>query len=77
VAYLAGVLLRQHENWGDCQIVRTRKLRIEAEGPVPFQLDGDLGGALPIDIELLPRRVTLLVPPAWKPDGELASPPAT
>jgi diacylglycerol kinase family enzyme len=65
MAYLAGVMLGQHESWADCQIVRTRKVRIEATGEVPYQLDGDLGGALPLDIEVLPRRVTLLVPPAW------------
>jgi diacylglycerol kinase family enzyme len=65
MAYLAGVLLGQHETWTDCQIYRTRKVRIAAESTVPYQLDGDLGGELPIDIEVLPRRVTLLVPAAW------------
>jgi diacylglycerol kinase family enzyme len=75
VAYLAGVLLGQHESWADCQIVRTRKLSITSESNVPYQLDGDLGGQLPLNIEVLPRRVTLLVPPAWaaaNPDELLA-----
>jgi diacylglycerol kinase family enzyme len=29
---------------------------------VPYQLDGDLGGFLPVEIEILPMRMTLLVP---------------
>jgi diacylglycerol kinase family enzyme len=66
MAYLAGVLLGQHESWTDCQIVRTRKVTIASDGEVPYQLDGDLGGSLPLTIEVLPRRVTLLVPPTWK-----------
>ncbi len=30
---------------------------------VPFQIDGDPGGTLPLVVELLPQRLTLLVPP--------------
>jgi diacylglycerol kinase family enzyme len=52
MAYLAGVFLGQHEGWTDCQIVRTRKVRIASTGTVPYQLDGDLGGELPLDIEI-------------------------
>jgi diacylglycerol kinase family enzyme len=29
---------------------------------VPYQLDGDPGGFLPLDIEVLPERLTLWVP---------------
>jgi diacylglycerol kinase family enzyme len=65
MAYLAGVLLGQHERWADCHIVRTRKVRIASTSEVSYQLDGDLGGTLPLEIEVLPRRVTLLVPPQW------------
>jgi diacylglycerol kinase family enzyme len=28
---------------------------------VPFQLDGDPGGYLPVDVRVLPRRLTLVV----------------
>ncbi|MEO8270243.1 MAG: hypothetical protein ABI557_11020, partial [Aureliella sp.] len=31
---------------------------------VPFQIDGDPGGELPLLVELLPKRLTLLVPPS-------------
>jgi diacylglycerol kinase family enzyme len=35
---------------------------------VPYQLDGDFGGRLPVEIDMLPRRVTLFVPEAWAMD---------
>jgi diacylglycerol kinase family enzyme len=40
-----------------------RRLRIEADVPVRYQLDGDPGGLLPLAIEVLPNRLTLLAPP--------------
>jgi diacylglycerol kinase (ATP) len=29
---------------------------------VPYQLDGDPGGLLPLDVQVLPGRLTLVVP---------------
>jgi diacylglycerol kinase family enzyme len=63
--YLGGVMLGQHEAMHDFVRVQTRRLRIEAASHVPYQLDGDPGGELPVDIEILPRRLTLLVSRAW------------
>lgn len=65
--YLSGILLGQHQNWSDCVQFRTRRLRIEptTDAAVPYQLDGDPGGFLPVEIELLPRRLTVLAPRAW------------
>jgi diacylglycerol kinase family enzyme len=59
--YLGGVMLGQHETMEDFTRVQTRRLRIEAAGPAPYQLDGDPGGELPVEISVLPRRLTLLV----------------
>ena len=36
--------------------------RITSNEPVPFQLDGDPGGELPLEIEIVPDRFTFLVP---------------
>jgi diacylglycerol kinase family enzyme len=63
--YLGGVLLGQHQSWTDCVTTRTRRLRIESSGEVPYQLDGDPGGFLPVEIDALPGRLTLLVPEAF------------
>ena len=63
--YLGGVITGQHQTMDDCITTQTRRLRIEADEPVPFQMDGDPGGYLPADIEILPKRLTLLVPEKW------------
>ena len=36
--------------------------RITSDEPVPFQLDGDPGGELPLEIEIVPNRFAFLVP---------------
>jgi diacylglycerol kinase family enzyme len=63
--YLAGVVTGQHRSWSDCVTLRTRRLRIEADVAVPYQLDGDPGGYLPVEIQAVPQRLTLLVPAEW------------
>jgi diacylglycerol kinase family enzyme len=63
--YLAGVLLGRHKAWSDCVSLRTRRLRIEADEPVPYQLDGDPGGYLPVEIHVLPERLSVLVSERW------------
>jgi diacylglycerol kinase family enzyme len=60
--YLGGVLAGIHPRWTDCTICRATRLRIEADQPVPFQLDGDAAGHLPLEIEVLPARLCVLVP---------------
>lgn len=59
--YLAGVMLGRHARFADCTMTQCRSLRIEADAPVPYQIDGDPGGWLPVDVEMLPARVTLVV----------------
>jgi diacylglycerol kinase family enzyme len=56
------VYLRQHRRLGDWTERKIRRLRIESDSPVPYQLDGDPGGMLPVEIETLPKRLTLIVP---------------
>jgi diacylglycerol kinase family enzyme len=65
--YLAGVLLGRHRTWRDCETFATTWLRCESDEPVPYQVDGDPAGELPVDIRVLPQRLTILVPPDWKP----------
>jgi diacylglycerol kinase family enzyme len=59
--YLSGVILGQHASWDDCVTVRASRIRIESDARVPFQLDGDPGGFLPVEIVVLPDHLTLLV----------------
>ena len=67
--YLGGVVLGQHQSWQDCATATTRRVRIESDEPVPYQLDGDPGGYLPLEIKILPERVTLLAPPKTRGRG--------
>jgi diacylglycerol kinase family enzyme len=65
LVYLSGVMLGQHEAMEDFSRVQTRGLTITASGPAPYQLDGDPGGELPVQIRVLPERLTLLVTRHW------------
>jgi diacylglycerol kinase (ATP) len=61
--YVTAVIRSRHERLADCTVRRVRRLRITSEEEVPYQLDGDPGGTLPVDIEMLPGRLTVIVPP--------------
>lgn len=63
--YLGGVVLGQHQSMDDFCLVRTRELTIESTAAVPYQIDGDPGGELPLTIRILPKRLTLLVTRPW------------
>jgi diacylglycerol kinase family enzyme len=61
--YLAGVQLGGwHRRWSDCGIRQARRIRITSDQPVAYQLDGDPAGWLPLEIEVLPGRLSLIVP---------------
>jgi diacylglycerol kinase family enzyme len=60
--YLTAVALHRHAMLADCCTARVRRVRVESIQPVPFQIDGDPGGVLPLEIEVLPGRMTLLGP---------------
>lgn len=62
--YMGAVLLGCHRALDDCTTRRVRRLRITSEAEVPYQLDGDPGGFLPVDVEVLPGRLALVVPAA-------------
>lgn len=63
--YLAGIIAGRHRDLEDFSHVRARSVRIEADQPVPYQLDGDPGGMLPVDISVEPARVRLVVSETW------------
>lgn len=69
--YLGFVLARQQQRLTDCKMASGCRLKLESDFPVPYQLDGDPGGVLPLEIEVLPERLTLVVPascPLLKPE---------
>ena len=62
VEYIAAIRLGLHRRLSDWSARRVRRLRITSDAEVQYQLDGDIGGVLPLDIEVLPGRMTLVVP---------------
>lgn len=56
------VLFRRHRSMPGFKLHRSNHLRIRSKHPqVAFQIDGDPGGILPVEIEVLPKHLTLLV----------------
>lgn len=65
VFYLASVLLRKHRHWCTTEFRKFRKMTVTCDDPnasVPFQLDGDPGGHLPLEIETVSDYLTVLIP---------------
>jgi diacylglycerol kinase family enzyme len=62
--YVGLVALGWHRNLSDYRAALVTRVHIESSDPVPYQLDGDPGGLLPLDIEILPERFTLMAPAA-------------
>jgi len=67
--YLVAICLRQHRGWGFSHFRQFDKIRIEADQRVPYQLDGDPGGVLPLEIEVIPKFLRLVVPEKWSPNS--------
>lgn len=63
--YLAAVVLGRQASLPDCTTLQLPRLRLESDRPVPYQVDGDPGGELPVDVEVVPRRLKVMVPEAW------------
>jgi diacylglycerol kinase family enzyme len=63
--YLWHVIWGSHLRLSDAKLSRSSKLRIEAAdgGDVAYQMDGDFGGLLPVDIDVLDGGLRLLVMP--------------
>ena len=53
-----------HRKLSDVRLGQGTKYRLTTSGEVPCQLDGDPAGKLPVEVEMLERRFTVLVPEA-------------
>jgi diacylglycerol kinase family enzyme len=63
--YLWHVMRKIHHTLPDTDLTRTSRFRLEptTSAEVAYQIDGDFGGILPVDVEVLPGQLRLLVPP--------------
>ena len=62
--YAAAAIVRQHLRLRDVELVGARTIvcTSEGQGPIHFELDGELVGRLPATFEVVPDALTLLVP---------------
>ncbi|NQU75566.1 MAG: NAD(+)/NADH kinase [Planctomycetes bacterium] len=63
VLHAGWTLLRRHPLKGDVIYHQFKRLLVESDSPVPSQVDGDVGPSTPLEVQVLPSRVRLLVPP--------------
>lgn len=47
---------------GSCELLRARRVVVRSREPVPYQIDGDVGGETPVEIEVSSQPYNLLVP---------------
>lgn len=47
---------------GECEMRRAKRIKVEADRPIPYQVDGDFRGYSPVEIEVTDRQVQLLTP---------------
>lgn len=53
-----------HIDHGAVRVLRGRTVRIEGDSPLPFHVDGDLAGTLPLHVTMIPAAVSVIVPAA-------------
>lgn len=66
IGHSARTLLSRHVEHPSVLYRRVRRVRVESDEQVPVQFDGDDAGFLPLEVEVEPRAVTLLVPPDFR-----------
>ena len=67
--YVAGIKTGHHLGSPDTIRFRARKIRVRSDQRVHFQVDGDYGGRLPIEIGIRPDAVQLLLPKSIPSSG--------
>ena len=63
--YLYKLIRGKHQALADTEFRQSATMHFEADVEVPFQVDGDPGGYLPLTVTTLPGRLPLIVPPNW------------
>jgi diacylglycerol kinase (ATP) len=76
LGYLMSVLWGSHLRHADITCHRTAQVRITADFPVPFQVDGDPGGELPSEFHVAPARLRVIVSPEWMAQKTALTPAA-
>ena len=63
LSHAINTIMRRHTGAGRAIYVRCRRAKIESDHSVNVEMDGDQAGTLPLEIEVLPRKLSVLLPP--------------
>jgi diacylglycerol kinase family enzyme len=72
--YLTAVAWGSHLKRGDVCFRTGVRVRIDAAEGCRYQLDGDPGGELPVEMQCLPGRLKVLTSPQWREREKIAVP---
>ncbi len=61
--HILGLTMRKHVQDPDFHVLRTQRLRLTSKYPLPVHVDAEMFGSTPVDIEVLPGALTVIVPP--------------
>ena len=64
--YMWSITRRKHQRLPDTQVTKRTVVELSAtseDTQIPYQLDGDFAGYLPVKLSILPGRVRVLLPP--------------
>jgi YegS/Rv2252/BmrU family lipid kinase len=68
LGYMLGVMLGRVANTDGVRVLRTRTLQLTApdDGRIYTQVDGEYAGPLPATLQIVPKALTLLLPPRYR-----------
>jgi diacylglycerol kinase family enzyme len=70
VKHVVLTILKQHAAGGDVIYCQGKKITVSSEqANIDTEIDGDPGPALPVEIEVVPQAVNVMVPEGSKPAG--------
>jgi len=58
------ILMGHHGELADVEYFQTNSLSLHSEDPVPYELDGEMAGYLPMSLTLDPATLPVFAPPA-------------
>lgn len=76
--YLSYVMRGCHDGLADVSTARTARVRLEGvngDTPIPYQIDGDPGGFLPVEVSIAPARMPVVITAEVARDLGFALPP--
>jgi diacylglycerol kinase (ATP) len=59
--YLVGVLRGAHTDFRDVWYLKGRRVKVTSTGDVPVEVDGELSGSVPVEIEVVPNALRVMV----------------